>query len=307
MNDPTTLDFFCSLELRPVPVLVSINGAPTTTSRGLVINKLFTPEQHRKKGYAKTLLEHVHRVAKGAAVGASGSPAGDDPTAVLSFLHSDVGSFYARFGWHIPSSATNLDTTWPAASLPAAPHPASPTPRPLSLADLRAVLPDDVALISASLPAPSKTRMAIAPTFASHESSITRAVFDAERLRRPAPTFWGLESGTRGDAASWSFVTFTVDFARSTLRILRWRSALEGRDGQDEALLRSALAVAKRCGVEKAVAWSVEPRVLRGFSRDLRGVTDQRVLPLGAVAWYGEGGDDGREVEWDVNEAYGSY
>lgn len=275
-----------------------------------MINKLYTPPHHRKQGYAKTLLEHVHKVAM------DPTPAGAG-AAVLSYLHSDVGDFYSRFGWHIPRSSTNLDTSWDVPSLPSssssfsgAPLCTGPAIRALSLQDLRAVLSTDVALISAALPGqPSTTRIAIAPTFASHESSITRARFDAARLGRAAPEVWGFVAGERGEVASWAFLTFTVDFLRSTLRVLRCRSAEERGGEVAEALLRAAVEVGRECGVERVVAWSVGERVLEGLEGEWRGTTEARVFPLGAVAWYRAGHElaEGSALDWEVNEAYGSY
>ncbi|KAK4704519.1 hypothetical protein P7C70_g1694, partial [Phenoliferia sp. Uapishka_3] len=312
-SSPTTsTSILSSLELRPVPILVSSAGQQARSELALVVNKLYTPDQHRKKGYAKLLLEHVHRVAR--SMRGDGGKGG----VVMSFLHSDVGDFYKRFGWYIPKSSTNFDTTWTVEELsPSMKNTSSTNLRPLALSDLRLLLPLDTSLISSflSTPSPHSIRLAIEPTFASHESSITRALFDMNLLRPTLspPKVWGFESSVR-ESPNWAFLTFTLDLPRSILRILRFRppSSSSPEDSTIvEALIRATVQVARECGLENVVAWNMDQGILGRISEEWRGETGERELPLAALAWYGEGDglvkEKGEGIELEFNEAFGSY
>ncbi|KAL8283816.1 hypothetical protein RQP46_005248 [Phenoliferia psychrophenolica] len=194
--DPTTRDFFCSCETFRRPVLLSSGARKVCYSNAGV----FTPIENRRKGYARQMMDELNRAVRVGA-GDEGADWGEGEgawqggnDAVCSVLYSDVGDYYAKSGWDLVGP---IQTTWKLDQLPPSAFTASTSllPIPYDLATFASIAQADSLLVASSLP-PTPASFAIEPLGSSCE--------------------WRIE---RED-----FVTFTINYPKSTLKILRIRT-----------------------------------------------------------------------------------
>lgn len=113
---------------------------------------------------------------------------------------------------------------------------------------------------------------------------------------------WGAEMGERG-SATWSFIIFSLDYFKKTLKIVRTRCPIAS---DYASLLNFALTEAKHHHMEQVLAWIVDPTWIATVEGKLKGETYQRSDSLSAVAWYGNevNVQGGANVEWMANEYY---
>ncbi|KAJ3211762.1 hypothetical protein HDU82_005006 [Entophlyctis luteolus] len=93
-QQPDDLEFLCSCELYPRECLYSPSKSPNlegpktvVTATCVSVASVFTPEHHRKNGYAAPMMKLVRERIESI------------PGAVASTLYSDVGDYYGKFGW----------------------------------------------------------------------------------------------------------------------------------------------------------------------------------------------------------------
>jgi len=322
--EPATLDFFCSCESWRRPVLFSPAGSGTVRRTvGYSIGSVFTPLEHRKKGYAQAMMTLLHdklalpvgtEVAEVSFERATSTPYEEGNDAVVSFLYSDVGEFYSRCGstpWLV--QGVDKTTTWEVAELPEL-HglQMGKPPAPLTAEDYDRIATTDAAQLRASLAKTTctKPRFLAEPTAGTYAWLEGRAAFAFQVQGAATPATWGFELPAATPAAAApdvcpSFIMFTIDPARpghaGELKVVRLH-ATSAKDGT--ALLLRTLAQAQAAGVGVVHGWNLDERALRMLGmlgESLSGTTGPRTGSLSAVATYaGLGG----EVEWVCNEGY---
>lgn len=307
-DDPDTVDILCSVETFRRPIL--INTKPTLRrSIGYSIASVFTPPQNRKKGYAKLMMTRLHNEL-------ASSDALEDLTTLeydetvdakwkggedgqVSFLYSDVGDFYSRCGppgWTIMGQTT---TTWTVGSLPVVDEPSQPADTTLQLIDesrFADIATRDSKLIQSELSALPTISFAAEPTPGTYHWSALRAQATATAYSVPVPTTWGFELTSPTNADYWSFLAFTYDAAKRSIKILRIRSDVSSF----LFLLQSLVKLAKEFNVETITGWNVPQDLLAGLEKEWQGETKDRDSSLPALAWYGAG----PSPEWRLNEGY---
>lgn len=219
----------------------------------------------------------------------------------LSFLYSDVGSFYASClpeegdgtGWEIRAP---LQTTWDVNSyVPStSTSTTSTTFTPVSLADLPSLVAQDVACLLASFTPDSPKSFIVEPTVDNYVWAMTRSQFylsPGVGLSRSfsAPRCWGFQSAPKTGSDDGEFILFVPHYVKKSLKILRLRGSARGESEKD--LIDLAVKVAKECGLEKVTAWNC------GVDQGERA---ERRDSLSAVKVYGRC----KEVEWRINEDY---
>lgn len=239
--------------------------------------------------------------------------------ATCSFLYSDVGEFYSRFGWSVVG---NRHVEWPPLSSSTSSPDLPSTAKCLKPEELVEVAKLDREYFVRKLSKPSKAiRFCVDdPEATSWQWLITRSSFYANLLHpnTPPPTHFGLRLSEQAYAV-WMF-----DYVERKVAVLRLRFS----SASDFAVLISAVrGEAAKFGMTKVVAWNVD---LKALGIELT-TEDQEILnkdggegklakyeeelgegakvverkgsgaSLPAIAWYGD--KAGYEpVEWICNE-----
>lgn len=230
-----------------------------------------------------------------------------DSETIVSMLYSDVGpDFYARHGpleeetaagvtgWKVQDLTT---TRWTASAILESLEKRPTQVRPLKTADLHDIAKRDQELLASDLassrvPAPA---FAVLPTFGIYEWTHARAQHWCQHHDLAQPEIWGFSSGDD------NFVSFTYDFKKKQLKVLRLRVAEGNENTHGNALIRSVAALAQQHGLEKIVVWNVPQRVLDALPEKARGETAERTDSLSAVKVYG---GSGKAITWHANEDY---
>ena len=110
---PDTEDFLASCITYRRTVLVKQGDEPVRSVQGQSIAAVLVPPENRRKGYAQQMMLLLHKkIAEG---GNSDPKEGKVKPSELSFLYSDVGTFYELLGW---MSKSDLEMVWRVDSLP---------------------------------------------------------------------------------------------------------------------------------------------------------------------------------------------
>lgn len=208
---------------------------------------------------------------------------------IASVLFSDIGpSYYAQCGtpgWTVTSP---YQTLWSPLSNPAS---ISPSVTPITLSSLPSISAADTSLLL-SHPSPRENVPAFfyLPTLAAYTWHFTRSNTYAKFLNHSIPGVCGFEMNHDSrETPEWGFVVFTIDYIKSTVKILRFRNPVAG--GQD--LIDAVRDQGWILGCDKILGWNL-PAELAG------GKVVERTDSLPALAWYGEG----KRLEWLMNEAF---
>lgn len=245
------------------------------------VASVFTPEMHRKKGYATEMMNLLHKkmIAK--------------PGVVASNLYSDVGPvFYNRLGWKLyPSFEAWVDVST------SAPSSNNVTTTFIdSSTSLDTVLAQDLATQQSKLKSTNTPAAYIPCTTDTFFWFLQRAKFYAKQFEKPVPTRFGC-------FVSNAFAIWHHDFKDNHLYIIKlsYTSA-----EQLAALVSKAVEEARGYGLSHVLIW--EPKVedfngLSNFKVEIKEREDSlsSLLVLNEKL---EGGPMKGDVTWVCNEKY---
>ncbi|ORY88617.1 hypothetical protein BCR35DRAFT_350854 [Leucosporidium creatinivorum] len=348
-SSPDSLNFYSSCESYRRPILhlpPSTSSSPSSPKSAFAysIASVFTPPQHRRHGYARTMMSLLHEQLR-RSPSPSPSPSapvdkgGESP--LLSFLYSDVGNFYSTCidrasgkGWEV--QGTERTTSWELGSAFSS-RPETPEgweTREITTSDLADVAKRDADVLTSSFAHPSsnpesatsnKSQFLILPTPSSFSWSIARSAYSFTARGAAAPEVWGFgvsrtaaAEGKDDSEEAWGYVLLGMDYKEKKAKLLRLRlptspSPIPTSPSPSSSpaelgahLIHLAASLALQHGMTKLEAWNVDTFVLSALdSEGNGGKTERREDSESAVAWYGEGEGEGEgEVEWRVNEGY---
>ncbi|OQR87667.1 GNAT family acetyltransferase [Achlya hypogyna] len=276
--DPDTRDILAYVEIFRRPVVYRVNDT-TLRFDGYGVGSVYTPEKHRKRGYATKMLAEVLALFEAAR-----------PPYIVSNLYSEIGSsYYGDKGWYVHPST---QATIPISALE------TDLPCPVLYAvDSHAALDHAVAATNAAMEATLQPGSA---GFLLSASCIewfqARSQFYGRTLRSltSLPTVLGAyKVGGRGrisDVALW-----THNFRDDQLVILHWRVSPENT----RAFLTRAAAEARAWQLKEIVLWNAAmPAELQQFV-----APQEESLPSLLVRRQPDGADE-PNVHWVGNEKY---
>ncbi|KAJ3152445.1 hypothetical protein HDU86_005626 [Geranomyces michiganensis] len=290
-NAPETV--LSSCETYTHQCLLRRNG---TTTRGecLAIASVFTPESHRRKNYARTMLSLLRDTRM--------------KSAVASILYSDIGpEYYALLGWAVhPSRVTTVDVAADrvdgAGDVFSNPAIAVVTPGDLPELITRA----QAAVVRRVEKELSSTTasFAVLPTVEKILWFHAREVHYAKTLK-PAKATPDVVEAVGMRLGEQAFILWYVDFAERKLKVLLAvedgeQAEVEGeRNAGLRELVRAARAWAATAGLEVVEVWDVN---VGGEGEQGMAVTDRKTS-LSSLAVL-DGGLSSTDVTWVGNERY---
>jgi hypothetical protein len=248
------------------PAMYKVKGSPVRDTTSISIGAVFTPMEHRGKGYAKDMLDRVMEKfdeEKGAfAQYDQLSPEALEHS--FSVLWSDVGYYYSKFGYALTE---NREVAFPVPEVaPAGEDEATVADKFIEEEDIAAFAERDTAQfvrdLDAWTEADGTTRVAITPGADVHELTHARVAFLAP-LMRPVEhaIIHTVHYGAQRDGVT---LLWTQDFGNNKLNILRVYSEREfSPESADEmaflqtlmALLQAAAQEARRWNLKKVTLW----------------------------------------------------
>ncbi|CAK4114068.1 unnamed protein product [Aphanomyces euteiches] len=269
-SEPDTLDILCYVEIFKRPCLY---GGKIVTSYS--IGSVYTPAQHRKKGYASLLLQHVDKIIQA------------QDGSIVSNLYSDIGpTFYAAKGWTVHSSD---ELVFPL-SLSLPPPSTDVYLRPIDSKEILAqVCRDDLAHMQA-LSTPSTVYFVLTPSCV--EWFQVRSHFYARTLAGlpHVPKSVGIVA-TNDQNPLTNYMLWTHDYKYNILMILRCRV----EEAAFPAFINAAVAEAKQWSLETVCIWNPAPWMAQAYAAYLEKRTDS----LPSLKIHPE-----KEVTWLANEKY---
>lgn len=350
-DDTTTEDFLCACETYRRPILFS-RGEKVERGLGYSVCSVFVPESKRRMGYAgkmMTLLQ-MNLNPKGEVPGKieeggemKGSKAlvkgldeeegeladggGYGGNATLSFLYSDVGEYYSKFGWSVVG---NRHVEW----LPLSPEdPDVELPegaRWLQPEELREIGKIDREYLLSQLQTSSSDKIRFCvddPEATSWRWLIKRSSFYASTLlpdSAPKPSHFGLylppNPSSSSSSSQPSYIVWMFDYIENKISILRLRFS---SPHTFSILITAVRDQAREWGMKKCVAWNLplshlnvqlsqedKKRLRQGekvekYKKELEGGTvverQGNGASLPALVWYADK-KEGEQVEWICNE-----
>ncbi|ESK97734.1 hypothetical protein Moror_17441 [Moniliophthora roreri MCA 2997] len=308
-DDPETLDFKCSCETFRRSGLVAGKGSDIVeevTCYGIA--SVFTPPQHRGRGYARHMMSLLHWViASDEYLQSLRFPEhwGEPPIRVPSFnnarfsaLYSDVGSFYEKCspaenesGWIIRDPKK---TIWNVQILlDRLGHTTEDIPSEwLNLDNVNTVWEGDIARIREEFASsPQKPVFSFLPTGGVENFQRMRleSIWRKESVRE-----WGFVlAGSELD-----FTTWAVELRESKPRILILTRLRAGESSLPTLLYKSAVTAGKH-DISQIEVWNLNEN-LESQAESLGGVTSVRGNHLPAFKWYGK--EKAESVTWAHNE-----
>ncbi|THU97870.1 hypothetical protein K435DRAFT_753469 [Dendrothele bispora CBS 962.96] len=320
-DNPQTLDFKCSCEtFQRTGVVHRLNTSTEVSSYGIA--SVFTPPQHRRKGYACHMMHLLHWILapksyldpatfpeQWGAPPPSCSLYGGD--AQFSALYSDVGDFYLSCGpkpnedgWVIRGANS---VVWDVDQIP---EPSASETLPagdwkwLIESDLHDLMLRDSLLLQSENNSTAPVSFTFLP-FAGVEA------FQRERQKIfwekeiPPIEKWGIIHGSVNNVCPTTcFATWTFELKPSmprTLVITRLRVD-EGNEAQVRDLFRFVFQVAKTHKVMKIEVWDVPSSIKDTLTR-MGGQAVKRDEHLPAFKWYGP--EKHETIVWLHNEKFG--
>ncbi|KAK7441743.1 hypothetical protein VKT23_016406 [Stygiomarasmius scandens] len=317
-DDPQTLDFKCSCEtFQRTGVVYRGHSSTSTEVPCYSIASVFTPTQHRKKGYARHMMRLLHWVLSPESYSSPTTfpkvwglpPSHIRGDAQFSVLYSDVGDFYASCGpnpsedgWIIRGANSviwNMDQVPDFADLEL---PSMTNWKWLSESDLQKLILQDSNLIQ--LETPTKTT-----SFSFLPSGGVEA-FQRERQKifwekeNPPIEKWGVIYEPESDICpTTAFATWMFELKPSAPRALivtRFRID-PANDVQIRELFRLVLKTAKYHNVAKVEIWDVPNTIIEALTC-LGGQSVEREEHLPAFKWYGP--EKTEDIAWLHNEKF---
>ncbi|KXN89384.1 hypothetical protein AN958_05760 [Leucoagaricus sp. SymC.cos] len=324
-NDPTTLDFFCSCETFKRKIAISHPAAPGQTEPtveqgfGYGIASVFTPPQHRGKGFARHMMRLLHWVLSREEYISTlvfpetwGAPPDRVPNAGDAFvavLWSDIGpKFYkgcamglrvgtgeeggsGADGWVVRSPES---TDWDVRGLDLPEVEGGVTW--LDEESAKRVWGEDTAKIKAEVveatKAKGKTYFSFLPNEGVAEFQWFRLHYHFSKYVQNPPRYCGLRIGEGG-----AFATWTCEY-RPCLRKTLILTRLRANEEEVERLMAEVLKYTRNNGLDVVEAWNLPPDLEKALSI-FGGVKVEREEHLPALKWYGK-----ERVEWMLNERF---
>ncbi|KAJ3357679.1 hypothetical protein HDU83_004834 [Entophlyctis luteolus] len=311
-QSPDDLDFLCACELYPRECLYSSSKSPNlegpktvVTATCVSVASVFTPEHHRKNGYAAAMMKLVRERIESI------------PSAVASTLYSEVGDYYGKFGWRRhrsecayldPHSKTLMEWTMlsAASGIPVQTivvtaeggKSIEPSTIPIAVkAVVERILSFERDLLVNEMKNRSETCFAILPTLDTLAWFWSADDFYAVTFNRPLASRKGCHISER------AYAFWTHNWVENSLILLIMRF-----DTTAEAcgLLGCALEEARDCSLKKVVLWDPsanDPLVDLLKSVGIAVVERESTHSLSCLAFWGEDAADENCV-WVRNEKY---
>ncbi|KAJ1547815.1 hypothetical protein HK096_010943 [Nowakowskiella sp. JEL0078] len=232
-------DILSACETYPRLCLVSDGNGGLVTRKCVSIAAVYTPEAHRKKGYAAELLQRVLAEIQ------------KDGSVVASTLYSEVGKlYYAKFGWKYSSSFVGTISTSSEPSRAWLQDSEFIHSTSIFSKDIPDIIKQDVLLLTSELKASSEPSFSVFPAADCIEWMNVCADYYARVYKHiPTPP---LGRGARISDSD-SFVLWGPDWTVNKLVIFRLRAS---NSTEVEALLAEALKEAVKNGLEKIIFWN---------------------------------------------------
>ncbi|KAG0245822.1 hypothetical protein B0O80DRAFT_301811 [Mortierella sp. GBAus27b] len=263
-NDPSAI--LCSLHTYDRPGIMARHSGDSQTSQPGVELKnvavayvllVFTPEVHRRKGYARTTLRILRECLA----------TETHPVIDLSFLYSKVGrDFYASLGW-LPVQSRELVMEVPSYVFPDLPANQMNTPsyalQDITESNLQVTMDRDIELLRSellerALSAPQGSLvMAITPEARIFRGQLTIARFTNSKvvkIDKPITRIGVRLVDCANPGGEDVFIIWTYHLQSKLLLVLRIRY---GTIYQLQCLLKEAMKEAKEWGVDKVSLWGL--------------------------------------------------
>jgi hypothetical protein len=286
------------------------------------VGSVFTPEEHRGKGYAGIMLQLLAQTLK------------KENAEGFSVLYSDIGKvsvfvyiehckgrkdmvrcslglsqkFYARYGW-LPHRSTHLE-------FPALESGTLAGVKLLRSTDVPALCVKDIAAVKEKLSRPSidlKTKVAFIPNYQTLEWHWAREEFVAPVLRKHIDLKPEFKGAITADGKRW--IIWNRDFGKiSQLYIIRYvnlsRSLDEAKEEEQLAHLFLAAGLeARKWGLQKVTMWNPDEVCIRAARRAAGSTVEVIDRENDSVAslmmHHSKIGSDPEKVEWLANEKFG--
>lgn len=340
-DNTTTQDFLSACETYRRPILFKRPGKGRVESGwGYSVCSVFVPEGKRRMGYAGQMMTLLREILKPKRAARPGDlveglderkgELGEDhrygSNATLSFLYSDVGEYYKKFGWQVVG---NRHVEWPPLSEGDSPVRLPEGAKWLEPDELREVGRMDREFLLSQLQTPSspgdgKIRFCLDdPEATSWRWLIKRSSFYATTLlpeSAPKPKHFGLYLPSISGKGDESYAVCILDHIERKISILRFRFS---SPQAFEVLIGAIRGQARQFGMKKCLAWNLNLASLsvelsedddqklkagekvQGYQDKLKGgVVVERQgsgASLPALAWYADK-QEGEDVEWVCNE-----
>ncbi|KIY69219.1 hypothetical protein CYLTODRAFT_420934 [Cylindrobasidium torrendii FP15055 ss-10] len=300
-DDPKTMEFKCSCETYRRDALVLHPSAQKPSSApAFGIASVFTPAEHRKRGYAKHMMRLLHAELQ-------------RQDAIASVLWSDVGAkFYAvcsPYDSKVVSSASSLDgwivrgahsALWSTSQQLTANTDMPVGWRWLSSTDMPEVWKREDQAIAAQLSesvgnAKDKVLFSFLPSAGVAEFQVVRALRLWKALAPPLE-HRGIELPNGQGLVTWSF-----DRRPNTLLVTRIRVMSSVSPEDIKQLLLVLMGLARTHQQERLEIWNM-PEALIPASRELGFEHEERTAHLPSIKWYGPEPLD--KVVWANNERF---
>ncbi|KAG0236317.1 hypothetical protein BGW42_003729 [Actinomortierella wolfii] len=321
----------CGLYERPAifatrKTVVDKDGSTTVETRvqdvlAATVASVFSPEQYRGFGYGGWLMTQIWKYLENSPV-------------AFSFLYSDAGSFYDRYGWkkhrsqYIEFMANEENGLWHELSTIQEPKDKCPTLEPITDDNLNEILELDASLLRDELTlqienSPEGTTLfAVVPEprivgwHRSRENFFLRHLQSAER---PYPSttidrygvFLSAQCSPSGSSLNTlRYISWFHEFRRDQLIVMRFRHGLnkDDREAKLEALLllQQAIEEAKRWKLKRVIIWNPHPTLCEWTGLQAQDRTSS--LSYLGVCQGSDIPDQDRiptsHVEWVMNEFY---
>ncbi|KAJ3298920.1 hypothetical protein HK104_010154 [Borealophlyctis nickersoniae] len=286
-SDPTTLNILSACETYARPCVAN-NEGELVEGKCFSVASVFTPEEHRGMGYARTMMTKVLEAVKA------------KEGAIASTLYSDVGPlFYAKLGWVVhPSVTARLTIPQSDDALEAllsnllGPTGTNDGVTTLTIDTAATLLQFDIPHIKAHI-ASTPSSFAVLPTPECFEWMFARSQFYARHYRNIQQlSVCGVQCPGFN-----AFVLWAHDFKEGVLTVARfWAASEEGA----RVLLIAAIKEAKSAGLSEIRLW--DPNLegsLKGVQKHFQ--VENRSSSLSSLAYFGPGVG---ERKWLYNENY---
>ncbi|KAJ3055828.1 hypothetical protein HK097_009031 [Rhizophlyctis rosea] len=273
-----TLDFVAACETYRRPMLLGDGKGGVKEGVCVSIASVFTPEQHRGKGYAGMLLTVIMEMIKA------------DETVLASTLYSEVGkTYYAKFGWDYAPSyvGTILVESYPET------NPSTP-PTPILASEIATVIWEDVDVLTEEMKTNISETFLVLPTAEAIQWFHACADYYAPIVGKvdPPPAHLGARL-PNGD-----FIIWQHDWIARKIMVLRLRASAPER-ARD--LLRVAVEEARKYGLKKVSMWNPDDTIVSGAVEGALEVMPREDDDSLSGVWQRDG--DTNPV-WVANEKY---
>ncbi|KAF5094623.1 hypothetical protein D0Z03_002026 [Geotrichum reessii] len=253
------------------PAMYKVKGVPVRDTTSISIGAVFTPTEHRGKGYAKVMLDLVvEKVDEEEGTFKQYEQLSSDAVAhSFSVLWSDVGYYYNKFGYTLTD---NRELVFPVPQVASEEETVIAPHKFIEEADIEDFAVRDTAQFVRDLDtwteADGITRVAITPSAHVHELTHARVTFLAPLLRPNEHA--AIHTVHYGAQHAGVTLLWSQDFGNNKLNILRVYSDREfALDSEDEEAFLNTLTVLLQASAREARRWNLKKVTL--WRQDLPG------------------------------------